>query len=207
MAGASLIVDDAEVLAAFEWARNSLSNLQPLLSDVGDSLVASTKQRFATGKGPNNVPWKALRPRTIKAKGGKTLILVDRNILFSSITYRATANEVEVGTNVQYAAIHQFGGEIQIAARSQKARRRTETSTRKNADGTETVYRKGRFVKLQRKKAGDFKTVRGTEVGNIEIGAHTISIPARPFLGIDEADKTTIVDAVEANILALFGGP
>ena len=34
----------------------------------------------------------------------------DTNRLMNSITYNAGSNEVEVGTNVEYAAIHQEGG-------------------------------------------------------------------------------------------------
>ncbi|MGQ3072572.1 MAG: phage virion morphogenesis protein [Ferrovibrionaceae bacterium] len=206
MAGVRLIVDDAEVLAALSRARSGMTDLQPLLSDVGQSLVVSTQERFATGKGPSGVPWMPLHPRTVARKGGKTLILVDTARLRNSITYRASAREVEVGTNVQYAAAHQFGGTIEIPARTQEARRRTETRKRKAADGTETVWRKGQFAKLQRSKAGGFKTVRGTALETVEIGAHTITIPARPFLGVDDGDKAAIVDAVEAHVAALIGG-
>ncbi len=206
MAGARIIVDDAEVLAAFGRASAGLGDLAPLMADVGQSLVLSVDQRFATGHGPGGVPWRPLHPRTVKRKGGKTLILVDTARLKNSITYRASAREVEVGTNVQYAAAHQFGATIEIPARTQEARRRTETRKRKAADGTETVWRKGQFAKLQRTKAGGFKTVRGTALETVAIGAHTITIPARPFLGVDDGDKAAIVEAVEVHIAALIGG-
>ncbi len=208
MAGASLIVDDAEVLAAFERARAALSDLTPLKHDIGQGLVVSTQQRFETGRGRGGISWVPLAPATRrrKAAAGRTKVLVWSARLRNSITYQVSPTDIQVGTNVHYAAIHQFGGDIQIAARGQMARRRTRTWTRTNKDGTETVFRKGRFAKLQRTKAGGFKPVRDTEVEGIEIGAYTIHIPARPYLVVDDGDIAMITGAVDANIAAAIGG-
>ena len=79
-----------------------------------------------------------------------------------------------VGTNVVYAAIHQFGGKIKKQARSQTLAFRARGA--KFASRKSTRRRKG--------------TVR---VAFASIGAHVAVMPARPFLGIDAADRTMIL--------------
>lgn len=74
-------------------------------NQIGQILVTSTVDRFERGVGPDGVPW---RPSARASReGGVTL--VDTARLRGSIAHRASADGVEVGTNVVYAAIHQFG--------------------------------------------------------------------------------------------------
>jgi len=83
-------------------------DLTPVMAVIGSYVENATKERFDTGVGPDGIPW---RPsRRAAATGGKTL--VDRGHLRDSITYFAIADEVMIGSNVIYAAIHQFGGVI-----------------------------------------------------------------------------------------------
>lgn len=72
---------------------------------VGQELVASTVGRFERGRGPDDQPWTP--SRRAARDGGQTL--VDTARLRGSIAHRASADGVEVGTNVVYGAIHQFG--------------------------------------------------------------------------------------------------
>lgn len=84
-------------------------DLTPLMDMIGSQLVTSAQRRISdTNTGPDGIPW----PQSLRAKeaGGKTLYAA--GILRDSITYRAQAREVEVGSNLHYAAIHQFGGDI-----------------------------------------------------------------------------------------------
>lgn len=80
-------------------------NYQKLHSQMGEVLVANAQLRFKDQVDPSGNQWK----KGYK-KSGQTLTQTAR--LSSSITYTATAKQVEVGTNVKYAAIHQFGGKI-----------------------------------------------------------------------------------------------
>lgn len=75
---------------------------------IGEALVRSTQQRFEEGRSPNGSPW----PPSIRAlaEGGQTLVKSAR--LQTSITHAASDQGVEVGTNVLYAAVHQFGATI-----------------------------------------------------------------------------------------------
>jgi len=83
-------------------------DLFPLMDRIGELLENTTRLRFETGRSPEGAPWKP----SIRAEkeGGKTL--VKDGHLRDSITHRASADRVEIGTNLIYAAIHQLGGTI-----------------------------------------------------------------------------------------------
>jgi phage gpG-like protein len=68
----------------------------------------STQQRFADEQDPEGNPW----PPSIRALmfGGKTL--TDQAILRNSITHNVFGDGVEVGSDLIYAAVHQFGATI-----------------------------------------------------------------------------------------------
>lgn len=115
MAGATLEVryQDAEVQDMARRLGSALGRVsfQPLMEVIGAHLITSTQLRFEQGKGPGNVSWPV--SRRAQQGGGQTLMLTRR--LYDSIAQDgplATAQNVEIGTNVEYAAIHQFGGTI-----------------------------------------------------------------------------------------------
>lgn len=96
-------VNDAAYIQALNALVNAGQNLQGPFAEVGEYLVSETTERFATGRGPDGLPWKDVE------RGGSPL--VHRGHLRDSITYDATPDGVSVGTNMVYARIHQFGGE------------------------------------------------------------------------------------------------
>ena len=96
-------VDDADVRRVLGSLSRPLG--RQVWAQVGQTLVSATLDRFEAGRGPDDVPWKP--SRRAEAQGGQTL--VDSSRLRDSVTFRAAADGVEVGTNVVYAAIHQFG--------------------------------------------------------------------------------------------------
>lgn len=115
MAGATLefTFKDKEVQAMARRFREQLARVRfrPLLAAIGNELVTSVSRRFETGTAPDGSRW----PESLRARltGGQTLIKSGR--LRDSIAEtgpQLTARSVEVGTNVVYAAIHQFGGII-----------------------------------------------------------------------------------------------
>lgn len=84
-------------------------DLTPLMAQCGQLIEDSTKERLrSSNASPEGVAW----PTSMRAAldGGKTL--VDSSRLVNSIQYIAGAQQVEVGTNVIYAGIHQTGGDI-----------------------------------------------------------------------------------------------
>lgn len=93
---------------------------------IGEAIRTSTVLRFNKEKDPENQSW----TKSIRAtkEGGQTLS--ETATLKNSITQRksihATKKGVEVGTNVIYAAVHNFGhdfGEITIRAKNKKVLR------------------------------------------------------------------------------------
>ena len=110
--------------------------------------MVSTQRRFETGTAPDGSAW----PASFRAGlvGGRTL--VDTGRLVQSITHNAQDDGVQVGTNVLYAAIHQFGGVISAVSA----------------------------------KALSFL------IGDRRVFARQVTIPARPFLGLDREDEDEI---------------
>lgn len=149
-----------------------VENPEPMYRDIGQALITSTHHRWDQGIAPDGSPW----PPSLRVivHGGKTLILSSR--LYRSITANASPTGVEVGTNVIYAAIHQLGGLISKAART--AVLHFKTNKRSGVS---------RFAKPS----------KADRARKAEIGAHTIAMTARPFLGLDEDDPRTIQTIVE----------
>lgn len=151
MAGTRLRIEieDREVKAAFARVSRAGRDMTALMDEVGAALVLSTQRRFETESAPGGSPW----PPSIRARveGGQTL--TDQGRLRDSITHRAGPENVEVGTNVVYAAIHQFGGTISAKA--------------------------GGYLKFPLPGGGFVQTA-------------SVEIPARPFLGVDAADRAEI---------------
>lgn len=176
-----LALDSADATARLQGLLSRMDNRTTLFARVGDRLVKSASDNFRSQSGPDGVAWQPLRPATIKARTSKGLtpiqILRARGNLAGSINRLATNDEVRIGTPVAYAAIHQLGGAIQRAARSAKIYRMKDESG--------VVGR--RFVKKD----------KANHVTDVEIPAHTINIPARPFLGVSAADEIGIFEDAE----------
>lgn len=189
MSGISIEVElqEAEAQARLRALLDRMDRRQPFFAAVGEILVASAGRNFQAQSGPDGKAWTPLRPKTVKARtraGQLPLTILRSNSrgkigssLAGSINYQASNDEVRIGSPVEYAAIHQLGGTIQKPARAAKIYRK------RGEDGK--IGR--RFVK---KSEADVVT-------DVEIGAHAITIPARPFLGVSAADQEDIFDAAE----------
>lgn len=111
MAGATITVtlDDAEVKTALTRLGTRMSDLSPAMRSIGEKLLQSTRGRIEHGgPAPDGAPWAPLSPVTLARKKGVGK-LIERGRLLGSFNYRADAYSVTVGTNVVYAAVHQFG--------------------------------------------------------------------------------------------------
>ena len=96
-----------EHLTALQQRLNG--DLTPLMQAIGSVLEGSTRQRFADKQSPNGVAWAVLMPSTVKAKNGRSNILVDSGDLIRSITFHATSDSVVIGTDRPYGKYHQTG--------------------------------------------------------------------------------------------------
>lgn len=93
-----------------------LGDLTPVMDQIGEYLVMSTKVRFPTGKGPGGVAWAPKSPTTMAAYRARKSNRIDPRPLFgpsgmlsSQIFHEAGPNQLEVGSNLIYAAVQQFG--------------------------------------------------------------------------------------------------
>jgi phage virion morphogenesis protein len=177
MAGASVTIENtaSETLIRLVAIANDPS---VIMRDIAGYVLFSTQRRFETETGPDGVKWKALSPRTAKARIGRgkvrgyAHILRQSNRLYQSLIMASDSNTSQVGTNAEYALIHQAGGDIEMPERQARV-------TFKKIRGANNV----RFVKPGTKDA---------TVKDVTIGAHIIRMPARPYLGINEADQVEI---------------
>lgn len=170
MSGFSIQIDDRALQAALRDLQLRLADLRPAMAGIGQALVTATDLDFRAQQDPWGKAWTRLSASTLrrrrKGRGrGGDKILRDSGRLANSISYRAGKDSVAVGTNVVYAAIHQFGGTIARAAR-------TGTVYFRHNKRTGTVGNK--FVRRSRSNFAQ----------DVNIGAHSISIPPRPFLPV-----------------------
>jgi phage virion morphogenesis protein len=119
--GASVSFDLKEIGAVQKLlAKASLDSADRvrLLQSIGVEMEAQTQERFDTQQSPDGNSWKALAQKTMAyyASKGWTArsILVGEGTLRDSITseVKGEAWSVLVGATMEYAAIHQWGGEI-----------------------------------------------------------------------------------------------
>jgi phage virion morphogenesis protein len=125
-------LDDAQFRAAWQQLHRHCADLGPVLKDIGEDLVESTKQRFADSKGPDGSVWPANSSVTIarmvhSVKGTKTKdgflskkgeqrwdskkpLIGESRRLSEEIHYQLHGNTLEIGSNMEYAAMQQFGG-------------------------------------------------------------------------------------------------
>lgn len=112
MSGArvELEFDNAAVLSAIRGALAELTDPRPMLLDIGEALVNSTRDRFSAQRGPDGQTWKSLSPRYLQTKSpnpGK--ILQRRGDLVRQIFPQVEGATLLVGTDRVYGAVHQFG--------------------------------------------------------------------------------------------------
>ena len=153
MAGANLSIDvkitGPDTLARIDAAMDDTADL---VARVGSYLTGVTRDRFDSQTGPDGSAWQPLQPRyQRRKKQNKDKILTLRGYLRGQLVSQVVGGKsVEVGSNLVYAAVHQFGGTI-------------------------------------KPKSGKLLAFRGHV-------AKSVTIPARPYLGLSDADQNELVE-------------
>ena len=104
-------IQDGPAKALIVDLRQRTGNTTPAMRIIGEIGRSSIVKNFESEGRPT--PWKKSK-RAIKA-GGQTLTKSGR--LRKSIVYKAGRTEVDIGTNIIYARIHNLGGTINSPAR------------------------------------------------------------------------------------------
>lgn len=108
MAGVQLSVtlDDAAAVRALTALSAAAEDMTPLMEAIGRALVNGAVERIGTTNvSPDGSAWQP--SRRASEGGGKTLH--DSGVLMRSINAWASPDQVVIGTNVPYAAVHQMG--------------------------------------------------------------------------------------------------
>lgn len=151
----SVSIEDKGVQQAFNKLVWLMEDTTPVMGAIGTALAASTHMRFVSQTDPDGAAWAALDPEYAKGKRNSR-ILTESGRLRDSINSAPGRDEVRVGTNVIYGAIHQFGGTIVPKSASH------------------LVFR----------------------IGGRLVMADSVTLPARPFLGISSEDEVEIAEIV-----------
>jgi phage virion morphogenesis protein len=122
MAGSFIQIDitgQAKVAQALNKLLRQGQDVSPALIDIGEYLEETHKQRFVDQQAPNGEPWEPLSPKTLKKKKRQDRVLTETGTLVDTLNYQLGVNQLQFGSNREYAATHQFGREADgIPARS-----------------------------------------------------------------------------------------
>ena len=166
MAGSFITISVEDAAARAMLNKLGQMDTAPLMRRLGERIQAWTQDRFDANQqqAPDGTPWAKLNPKYAQ---NKPRHLQNRKLTLSghlrkSIRWQLLDSQsVLVGTNVKYAAIHQFGGTI----RPKKGK---------------ALAFGGRFVQ-------------------------SVTIPARPYLGISEQDNQEIREIIKDWVLEQQG--
>ena len=173
-----------QIDAFFEKFMHKVDEFEQILPEViGTEVVNSTLDNFKD-EAFFGEKW---RPR--KSKKNTKRILVDTGILRRSVTIlRSQPGLVVVGSEVPYARVHNDGGVINRAARS-------ETFTRNR-------HQRGKLGKMFG-GMGAFR--KGTITGQGQTyKTYTINMPARKFLGDHPNLRTILMKAINTEQTRIF---
>ncbi|MGJ8523021.1 hypothetical protein R84981_001714 [Carnimonas sp. R-84981] len=121
MAGATIHVDlnEQQLAETVGQLEQRLADLSTPLRDIGEMLLLSTDDRFRSQVSPDGRPWAPLSPTTLaRKKGGR--ILRERGFLQDTIRYQVNNNELAIGTDRVYGAVHQFGQKKGASGRNKR---------------------------------------------------------------------------------------
>jgi phage gpG-like protein len=165
-------VDDKQVLDMLDQLYGRFKNLQPAMKEIGEYIVVSTKRRFADGAGPDGDEW-------------------EENSKKTTIPFYLGA----VGGSHKKDGTLSKAGEKRQASKKPLTGKTKALQTKINyqLDGTSGVRIGSPMVYAAMQQFGGITSPNSMIPGK--------TIPARPFLGISEADKTNILDIVRSYLV------
>lgn len=198
-------VDNGQARVQLGQLRAAVTDVRPLLNIAGEVMRGSIARTFRE-EGSPAASWPKLAISTLRNKkytsGHKLLIMSGR--LFGSISYTADGNALTIGTNVAYAAVHQFGSAdhgnpsaarlavpAHIAGRLQRPQYGSTLRTAKN----------GRTMRVRVRIAGPQNRTQ------FQVAAHKRrqNIPARPYLVFRPEDPARIAEAINVYFAGRLG--
>ena len=106
-------LDDKAVRRALRRIAGALADPSPAMRAIATHLADRAEDAFETEASPGGMPWPALKPATERARkrsGHVPITILQRSgALVRSILADWSDTEAVAGTNLVYAATHQFG--------------------------------------------------------------------------------------------------
>lgn len=174
--------------AALARTEAALEDPTPMHQDIGEYMIAATRVRFQRSQAPDGTKWLPKKATTLKryvARGDgnrpNPLIGVSQRLSQEILSF-ASRDEVEIGSNLEYAAIHQFGGVI-------------------NHPGG-TPY----FIDSETGLASFVKKDSPGAAKLPRTAPHAIPIPKRVWLGVSDKDEAAIVAIADEYLAGAIDG-
>lgn len=170
-------VDDSALLERLAAVDRVAANPGAIMEALAAYMVTAGERHIERETGPDGQPWPELSPRTAARRVGRRLRGTENMLrvsgrLYGSMTAQSTSTEAIAGTDLDYAAAQHEGATITMPAREQDIH-------------LGRTNRGRRFVRAAAKRK---QTLR------VKVGAHTITIPPRPWLYLDADERTEMLE-------------
>lgn len=192
MVGARITVTDENVLSTLDRIDRRAADASPIMAEISAYLVTSTQRHIERERGEDGQRWVGLSPRTAakrvgrRRRGYETMLRVSGR-LYNSINADHGPTFAAAGTNLVQAALLHFGGEVKREARQQTIYQHYDAKT----DTFDPLFR---------------QRGRSNFARDVDVGAHTIKVPARSYLYVDQDDAAEIERIAEDGFLREIDG-
>jgi phage gpG-like protein len=169
--------------------------------EIGAAMLVSIRRTFREQGSPAK-SWMPLAPSTIasnpKKYGAGHQLLIDKGTLLNSIGFHTEPGSVVLGTNLKYAAVHQFGsrdrGGVGLGPRTKAMQESVVNVAQHGFARLSASLGKGRLGNRVRNVRGPRDQVHGI------VSAHTRhqNIPARPYMVFRPEDPRRIQSLVNS---------
>lgn len=187
-------VDDSQVTIALGRFRLSLAENEQLMTEIGASQLASVYRTFRDQGSPSG-SWAPLAASTVRSNpkiyGAGHKLLVRSGRLRNSIAVSAQPGRVVIGTNLVYAAVHQFGSRDRGTAVGPRTEAESKATVNVRTHGYFRLSGElgtGKLKNRKRRIAGP----RNQRLVIVSAHARHQNIPARPYLVFRPEDPMRI---------------
>jgi phage virion morphogenesis protein len=113
MPAITITLDDARITQALQALLAAANHLEPVYAEIANHIKSDIELGFRDQQTPLSQDWLELSPVTLarRRKNGRGAeILRDTGVLNRSITYNALSHGFEIGSNLAYANMQNYGG-------------------------------------------------------------------------------------------------
>ncbi len=197
MSAVTMYIDDREMLLGIDGAQATLADVTPMLNIAGALMLGSIARTFREEGSPAG-SWPKLAASTMRKKGYTTghKLLILSGLLFGSIHYVVSSQTVQIGTNLVYAAVQQFGSADRGSVYGPRTAEMHAATVNVAAFSSSRASFNRRGV-----RNGRSTRYRGpANQTHFEVSAHTRhqNIPARPYVVFRPEDPGRIMQGFEA---------